>query len=42
MTEENGDEDDDGEEERALAAAGCVTAIRRILEALNKDKTGLA
>ena len=41
VTEENGD-DDDGEEERALAASGCVTAIRRILEALNKDKAGLA
>jgi len=32
----------DGEEEKALAAAGCVTAIRRILEAINKDKVGLA
>ena len=40
VTEDNG-EDDDGEEERALAAAGCVTAIRRILEAINKDKAGL-
>ena len=29
-------------EERELAAAGCVTAIRRILEALNKDRAGLA
>ena len=35
----NGDDDD--EEERQLAAAGCVTAIRRIIEALNKDKAGL-
>ena len=25
-----------------MAAAGCVTAIRRIIEALNKDKSGLS
>jgi len=41
MTDDHG-EDDDAEEEKALAAAGCVTAIRRILEALNKDKAGLS
>ena len=39
MTEDN--DDDDDIEERELAAAGCVTAIRRIIEALNKDKDGL-
>ena len=38
VTEDHGDNDDDGEEERALAATGCVTAIRRIVEAINKDK----
>ena len=42
MTADCGDDDDDAEEERALAAAGCIAAIRRILEALNKDKAGLA
>ena len=41
VTEDHGD-DEDGEEERALAAASCVAAIRRILEAINKDKNGLA
>lgn len=40
MSEDN--EDDDDEEERQLAAAGCVTAIRRIIEAINKDKAALA
>lgn len=40
VSEDNG-EDDDGVEERLLAAAGCITAIRRILEALNKDKVQL-
>lgn len=40
MTEDNGD-DEDADEEKALAAAGCVQAIRRILEALNKDKEGM-
>ena len=39
--EETGGEAD-GEEEKYLAAAGCITAIRRILEAINKDKQGLA
>jgi len=36
VTDDNG-EDEDLEEEKALAAAGCVTAIRRILEACSKD-----
>ena len=40
VTDDNDDEDET--EERALAAAGCVTAIRRIVEAINKDKEGLA
>lgn len=40
VTDDNND-DDDAAEEQALAAAGCVTAIRRILEAVNKDKAGL-
>ena len=35
-------EEMNGEEEKYLAAAGCVTAIRRILDAINKDKAGLA
>ena len=41
MTEDQGNVDDEAEEEKALAAAGCVTAIRRILEAINKDKPGM-
>ena len=41
VTEDAGD-DYAEMEERELAAAGCVTAIRRILEALNKDRAGLA
>ena len=36
------DDEDDGLEERLLAAAGCVTAIRRILEAISKDKPAMA
>jgi hypothetical protein len=40
VTDDNDDEDE--AEERLLAAAGCVTAIRRIVEAINKDKVGLA
>ena len=40
VTNENDDEDE--QEEQALAAAGCVTAIRRIVEAINKDKNMLA
>jgi hypothetical protein len=41
LVADDGDDDEDAEE-KALAAAGCVTAIRRILEAINKDKNGLA
>ena len=41
VTDDNGGDDADADEEKALAAAGCVTAIRRILEACNKDKIGL-
>ena len=37
----NADEHSDGEEEKMLAAAACVTAIRRIVDACNKDKNGL-
>ena len=36
------DDEDDGVEERILAAAGCVAAIRRIIEASSKDKNMLA
>lgn len=37
----NADEHSDGEEEKMLAAAACVTAIRRIVDACSKDKNGL-
>ena len=37
----NADEHSDGEEEKLLAAAACVTALRRIVDACSKDKQGL-
>lgn len=40
MSEENDYGDD--LEERELAAAGCVTAIKRIIAAISQDKSGLA
>ena len=40
VSTENHDDSED-EEERAMAAASCVAAIRRIMEAINKDKNGL-
>ena len=41
LVQDDNDDDDEDVQERELAAAGCVTAIRRIIEALNKDKAGL-
>lgn len=40
MSDDPNDDDSDAEE-KALAAAGCVVAMRRIIEAINKDKAGL-
>ena len=41
LVADDGNDNDDDAEEKALAAAGCVTAMRRIIEAINKDKQGL-